>query len=240
MNAMVFAAGLGTRLKPLTDDNPKALIKVNGKTLIQRVLESLKLQGFLNVVVNVYHYSNKIIDYLEANNFFGLEVKISVEEKLLDTGGGLKKALKYFPDGAILLHNVDVITNLKLKSLWNFNLSTNGLATLAVRKRKTNRYLLFDENNKLVGWENIKENKKILMKNVSPLQRWAFSGVSVVSPLFLRNLPDRDVFSLTQALIEQIGYGEIFAFPEENSFWFDVGTPDKLRKAEEYLRKIES
>ncbi len=239
MNAMIFSAGLGSRLRPFTNNVPKALIKVNGKPLIQIVLESLVKQGFDNIVVNVHHHADAIEEFLENFKKKGLRLNISREEKLLDTGGGLKKAIDFFDKGEpVLLHNVDVITNLNLNSLIEFARVKNADAALAVRARKTNRYLLFNSNYELAGWENVTEGKKIIVKSGNPLKRLAFSGVTVVSPLFLRHLPNAEVFPLVEAFLKLTGETKIIGYEDNNSYWFDVGTPQKLKLAEEFLKTI--
>ena len=152
---MIFAAGLGTRLKPLTEKIPKALVRVGDKTLLERVINKLKGAGTDKIVVNVHHFSNQIIDYLRRNDNFGVEILISDEsDKLLDTGGGIKKASSLLSKTSpVLIHNVDILSNVNLKSFYESNL--NNDATLLVSKRKTKRYLLFDSDMRLVGWTNI-------------------------------------------------------------------------------------
>lgn len=165
MQAMIFAAGLGTRLRPLTDKMPKALVEVDGKPLIEHVIEKLRKSGFTSIVVNVHHFSNQIIDYLNAHDF-GVDIRISDEtDKLLDTGGGLRKAAHLFnPDEQVLIHNVDILSNADLRTFYEqgplmTNYATGGkmkaAATLLVSWRKTKRYLLFDADMRLVGWTNI-------------------------------------------------------------------------------------
>ena len=153
MNALIFAAGLGTRLKPLTDTMPKAMVPVNGKPLVQILIEKLKSIGVMEIVINVHHFAQQIIDFVAANDCFGIDIKFSDEtDMLLETGGGLKKAARLFSnDKPILVHNVDILSNADLLSLYNNATST----TLLVSQRNTQRYLLFDKDDRLVGWTNI-------------------------------------------------------------------------------------
>ena len=162
MKAMIFAAGLGSRLKPLTDTKPKALIEVAGKPMLEHVILKLKASGFNEIVINVHHFADQILDFLQANHNFGVDIHISDEtEELLDTGGGLEKAGKYFispcheDKNGILLHNVDILSNCNLQDLIRFHQQTPDVyATMLVSRRITSRYLLFDDNNLLCGWIN--------------------------------------------------------------------------------------
>ena len=154
MKAMIFAAGLGTRLKPLTDHMPKALVPVAGKPMLEHVIEKLKATGFDEIVINVHHFAQQIIDFLKANNNFGIKIWISDEtEELLDTGGGIKKTAHFF-DEPFLVHNADILSNVDLKALYDYHLTSGNDATLLVSSRKTVRYLLFDDANRLCGWIN--------------------------------------------------------------------------------------
>ena len=153
MKAMIFAAGLGTRLKPITDSIPKAMVPINGKPLLQLVLEKLKVAGFNEIIVNVHHFPELIIDFLKQNSNFGIRIEISDErDVLLDTGGAIRKAAWFFDDGKpFLVHNVDILSNLNLGDLYHQHLTTNPLATLVVSERDTFRYLLFNGDNRLCG-----------------------------------------------------------------------------------------
>ena len=154
MKAMIFAAGLGTRLKPLTDHMPKALVPVAGKPMLEHVIEKLKASGFNEIVINVHHFGNQIIDFLKEKDNFGIQIWISDEtEELLDTGGGIKKAAHFF-DEPFLVHNADILSNVNLKDLYEFHQASKNDATLLVSPRKTVRYLLFNEENRLCGWVN--------------------------------------------------------------------------------------
>src|SRR5262249_9635199 len=155
MKAMVFAAGLGTRLRPLTNDRPKALVEIAGHTLLEITLRRLATFGIREVIVNVHHFADMVVDYLKKNNNFGMRVEISREEVLLDTGGGLKKAAWFFLEGgspeAFLIHNADVVSAVDLARIARQHRNSGSLATLAVQDRRTSRYLLFDEHSQLCG-----------------------------------------------------------------------------------------
>ena len=156
MKAMIFAAGMGTRLKPMTDNTPKALIPINGRPMLEHVILKLKDAGFHQIVINVHHLGDQIIDFLAANNNFGVQIHISDErDYLLDTGGGIKKAAKFLQGNEpFLVHNVDIMSNVDMKKLYDCHLETNLVATLLVSKRNTSRYLLFNKESRLCGWRN--------------------------------------------------------------------------------------
>ena len=195
--AMIFAAGLGTRLKPLTDTMPKALVRIGGEPLIKHVVLRLKEAGFQRIVVNVHHFAQQIIDYLEENEHFGLDIRISDEtEQLLETGGGIKKARDLFdPHSPVLIHNVDILSNVDLTAFYDHACSSGAEATLLVSERQTKRYLLFDDKYRLVGWTNketgeVKSPHNWVKDELQSLQMLAFSGIHVFSPaLFPINGP---------------------------------------------------
>ena len=196
MKAMIFAAGLGSRLKPLTDTKPKALIEVAGKPMLEHVILKLKASGFNEIVINVHHFADQILDFLQANHNFGVDIHISDEtEELLDTGGGLEKAGKYFispcheDKNGILLHNVDILSNCNLQDLIRFHQQTPDVyATMLVSRRITSRYLLFDGNNLLCGWINktTGEVKPAGLKyEEGKYREYAYSGIQAINPLLL-------------------------------------------------------
>lgn len=237
--AMIFAAGRGTRLQPLTDNIPKALVKVNGKPLLGSLIERLKLFGISEIIINVHHFPEQIMDYLKQNNNFNIRIEISDESgKLLDTGGGLKKASWFFNDNEpFLVHNADIITGIDFHDMLKTHKENNALATLAVRNRQTTRYLLFDENMKLTGWENTSTGEKIIKRQGQILNRSAFSGVQILNPQILNLMPDKEVFSLIELYLELCGKEAIKAYNHTDTLWFDIGTKEKLRAAEEYLQR---
>lgn len=210
MKAMIFAAGLGTRLKPLTDTMPKALVTVGGKPLLQHTIEKLKAAGFNEIIINVHHFAEQIIDFVEANRHFGIHIEISDErEKLLDTGGGIKKASPFFNDNKpFLVYNVDILSNIDLRKLYAAHMQSNfpvpkrqsghsPLATLVCSERQTSRYLLFDKNDHLKGWINEKTAElKSPFPDFDPrhYKKLAFAGIQILHPAifqYMAGFPDR-------------------------------------------------
>ena len=243
MKAMVLAAGLGTRLRPLTNDRPKALVSVGGRTLLQITLERLRSIGVLDVIVNVHHFADLVIDYLQANNNFGLHVEISREEELLDTGGGLKKAAWFFLQNTgatpepFILHNVDVISNIDLLRMVRFHTERNALATLAVQNRETSRYLLFDRDGRLCGRRAGRDGKVEMVREVSDPRAMAFSGIHVISPELLTKIDEEGVFSIIPTYLRLAGAGEkIVSFNADEYYWRDLGKPESIARAERELQ----
>ena len=237
--AMIFAAGLGTRLKPLTDTMPKALVRVGGKPLIEHVVDKLKASGFGRIVVNVHHFAPQVVDYLQENGNFGVDISISDESaKLLDTGGGLKKAAPLFmPDAPVLIHNVDILSNVDLR--WLYENSKDSDATLLVSERKTKRYLLFNDDMRLVGWTNIETGEvKSPYKdlNVSSCKMYAFSGIHVFSPRLFPLMDDfPDKFGIIDFYLKVCGEAVIKACLKPDLRLLDVGKLDTLAEAERFL-----
>jgi len=242
MKAMIFAAGKGERLKPITSRMPKALVEVNGKPLLQRVIERLISFGVNEIIINVCYFAEQIMDFVKARDSFGIRIEFSDErEKLLDTGGGLKKAAWFFDEPSpFLLHNVDIITNLDFNRMLEFHKTHNALATLAVRRRDSSRRLLFNAEQKLCGWENEKIGERILIRDsLDALKPLAFSGVQIVSPSIFNMMPARDVFSIIELYLNLAAGNKILAFRHDSDYWFDVGTPEKLKEAEDFLKRKE-
>lgn len=226
--AMIFAAGLGTRLKPLTDTMPKALVPVGGQPLLWHVIMKLKDSGFERIVVNVHHFAQQIIDYLAANQNFGLDIRISDEsEKLLETGGGIKKALPLFdPHSPILIHNVDILSNVDLSQL------DVDVPTLVVSERKTKRYLQFDESMQLIGWKNI-ETGEVKGREGRSL---AFSGIHVFHPsLFplLNDWPER--FPVMDFYLKVCAHHLVRGIEVKKLQLLDVGKLDTLEQAKSFI-----
>jgi NDP-sugar pyrophosphorylase family protein len=231
MKAMIFAAGLGTRLGHLTKHTPKALVKVNGKTLLEHVIIKLKQAGVDDIIINVHHFSEQIIDFVDRNDFC-VNIHFSVEEgALLDTGGGLKKASWFFDDDRpFFIHNVDVISDINLQEMYDIHCKENVIAVLAVRNRITQRYFLFDDKNRLCGRENLSINERIIASHVSSnqrLHRLAFSGIHVVSPLIFDFMPkDKDVFPITEIYLQIAN--KILAYQHDYGKWMDMGKIENL------------
>ncbi len=232
MIAMIFAAGLGSRLKPLTNTKPKALVEINSKTLLEITICRLKKFGFTKFVINTHHFSGMIKEYLRAKNNFGVRIAISDESaELLDTGGGLLKAARHFKSTkAVLVHNVDIVSTLDPMVLINTHLENKAMATLAVRDRKTSRYLLFDENKQLAGWENRKTQEKILLREETnkKLEPLAFSGIHVINPKIVSFIKEKGKFSIIQAYLRLAKQHKIIAYEHNETAWADVGKVSEL------------
>jgi NDP-sugar pyrophosphorylase family protein len=241
VKAMILAAGLGTRLRPLTNDRPKALVEVAGRTLLQITLERLGESGVREVIVNVHHFAGMVTEYLGKNNNFGMRIEISEEDSLLDTGGGLKKAAWFFREGAptpFILHNVDVISTIDLRRMLDFHMRNQALATLAVQQRQTSRYLLFDEQGRLCGRRLVKEEKTELVRPSPQLQEAAFSGIHVISPRLLEMMSETGAFSIIQSYLRLAGEGErILAYHADGDYWRDLGKPESVAGFAEDLKK---
>ena len=231
---MIFAAGLGTRLKPLTDTMPKALVPVSGKPLLEHIIEKLKSAGFDEIIINVHHFSEQIALFLAEKNNFGIRIEISDEtDLLLETGGGIKKAAAFFDDGKpFLVHNVDIFSNADLREMCDFSLKTNALATLLVSKRQTSRYLLFDENGRLAGWFNEKTGEvKSPYKNlnINNYEKLAFGGIHVISPKIFELMNNwTGKFSIIDFYLSLCDKHKICAYVPENLKLLDVGKVDSL------------
>ena len=241
MRAMILAAGLGTRLKPLTDSTPKALVKINDHTLLELQINKLKSEGFDQIIVNVHHFGDVIKEYLKQNNFFNCSIEISDEsEKLLDTGGGLKKASHFFPDGKpFLVYNVDILSNINLKKLMDFHLASKGIATLAIQDRESSRKFLFDKNKILYGWMNYKTGEKIITRDErSEFFAYSFSGVQIVDPKIFEYFPDKNVFSLIELYLIAAKKEKIFGYVHSEDEWIDFGKMENLSEAEKIFDKI--
>jgi NDP-sugar pyrophosphorylase family protein len=243
MKAMILAAGLGTRLRPLTDDRPKALVEVAGRTLLQIVLCRLRTFGVREVIVNTHHYAEMIVEYLKANDNFGMHVEVSREEVLLDTGGGLKRAAHFFLDAGgslqepFILHNVDVISTIDLGRMMRFHVEQGALATLAVQDRETSRYLLFDEQARLCGRRTgraakSEDGKNQLVRPAPQVQTLAFSGIHVISPNLLAKMGEEDAFSIIDTYMHLAARGEkIIAYRADECYWRDLGRPESILQA---------
>lgn len=245
MKAMVLAAGLGTRLRPLTDARPKALVEINGRTLLEITLARLREFGVREVIVNVHHFADLVVEYLAAKRNFGMRIEVSREDELLDTGGGLKKAAWFFREGGndepFLLHNVDVISDINLATMVAFHRSRQALATLAVQERRSSRQLLFDDDGLLCGRRFEREDRTELARQAEPLQALAFCGVHVISPRMLEMMTEDGAFSIIESYVRLAGAGErIAAFRPNGAHWRDLGTVESLEQAAKDARHLGS
>lgn len=239
MKAMIFAAGLGTRLQPDTNNLPKALVKINDKTLLEIAIENLTRNGFNEIIINVHHFAGQVINFINSHSF-NADLHISDEsDSLLDTGGGLKKVAWFFKNhNPFLLYNVDILSNLDLKKFYNHTLKSNCIASLAVRKRKSDRFLLFDDNNFLCGWKNIKTGQIIKKKPGTNLTELAFSGIHFVNPKIFDLMPDKEIFSMIDLYLEIMEEQKIEGYVENNSLWMDVGRLESLKSAKQIYNKF--
>ncbi len=249
MKAMVLAAGLGTRLRPLTDDRPKALVEIAGRTLLEITLSRLRSFGVTEVIINVHHFADMILDYLKAHDNFGMRIEVSREELLLDTGGGLKKAAWFFLEDStrgdssrleepFILHNVDVISTIDLRRMAQFHSENHALATLAVQSRETSRYLLFNEHLQLCGRRAGRDGKPELVRSSDHLQALAFSGIHVISPRLLPMITEEGLFSIIATYLRLAAQGEkILAFRADEYYWRDLGKPADLLQAAQDLQQ---
>lgn len=242
--AMIFAAGLGTRLKPLTDTMPKALVPVDGQPLLWHVVMKLKSAGFSRIIVNVHHFAQQIVDYLQANDNFGVDMRVSDEtELLLETGGGIKKALPLFDqESPILIHNVDILSNMDLSDIYEWAGASGTDALLVVSPRKTKRYLLFDEEYLLDGWTNIETGEvRSPYQGLDPksLRRLAFSGVHVLSPSvfpLFADMPQR--FGIMDFYLKYCHQRAFYGMEKKDLLLMDVGKMDTLAEAEQFLKQL--
>ena len=242
MKAMILAAGLGTRLRPLTDDRPKALVEVGGRTLLEITLSRLRTFGVREVIINLHHFADMVVDYLKANGNFGMRIEVSREGILLDTGGGLKKAGWFFLENSteepFILHNVDVISTIDLGRMVQSHAESQALVTLAVQDRQTSRYLLFDENDELCGRRSGRDNVPELIRSSKSAKPLAFSGIHVISPRFVSMMSERGVFSIINSYLRVAAQGErILSFRADEYFWRDLGKPENVAQAARDLKE---
>lgn len=233
ISAMIFAAGLGTRLFPLTADKPKALVEIKGKTLLERAILKLESAGIEHIVINIHHFGEKIIEFLKQHRF-SAQIEISDERNLLlDTAGGLKFAEPLLRNSEhILLYNVDIISDINLENLYNFHLKSGAAATLAVRNRNSSRHLLFDEQMTLCGWRNHKSGEEIWARNVAYTNEFAFSGIHIIRRELLSKIPDNTKLSITPFYLESAKKHLIKGFLHNENFWMDCGKIEDIQTIE--------
>jgi N-acetyl-alpha-D-muramate 1-phosphate uridylyltransferase len=242
MNAMIFAAGLGTRLKPFTDTAPKALAPVDGKPILQHNIEYLQRYGIFNVIVNVHHFANQIVEVLERNRGWGSNITISDEsDEVLETGGGLKKAASFLSETqSCVVMNADVLTNMPLDEMIRHHEHNKPLATLATTKRQTSRYLLFNDMDRLCGWRNEAtgcQKIPVTLTDSSNLFKRAFSGIHIIDRELFRHLKREGKFSMIDVYLDLCPYHTILSYDHSGSWLIDIGTPEKLASAEKHFRQ---
>ncbi len=234
--AMIFAAGLGTRLKPFTDHHPKALAMVNGKPLLQRNIEYFKNAGIRDIIVNVHHFADQIIDFLALHKQFDCNIVISHEiEQPLETGGGLKKAAWFFEDSMLpfFVMNADILTNMDLGEMYAYHIEKKGIATLAVTTRSTSRNFLYNEDSLLVGWENITTGEQRLSRPSGIQFKGAFTCVHVIDPTMLGLIRQEGKFSIIDSYLNIARHHDIYVYDHTGDDVVDVGKPESILKAEQ-------
>ncbi len=222
---MILAAGLGTRLGPLTDTRPKALVEWRGSTLLEHVVTRLKQSGFTRIIINVHHFAEMIIQFVERHDHFGVEIRFSHEkEELLDTGGGIARASWFFGRESFLVHNVDIYSDIDLRKLMQAHAEKGALATLAVKQRDTSRSLLMDSEGFLKGWRDNRTGETILAAGEeAALTPIAFSGIQVIDPDLVGLFPDRNKFSLVPFYLEIASAHPVYLHRHDPDTWIDMG-----------------
>ncbi len=226
VKAMILAAGLGTRLKPLTDVKPKALLEIKGTTLLEMAVSHLAQAGVTEIIVNVHHFADQVIGFLEKKKNFGVDITVSDESgQLLDTGGGLKKAEAFFSDGRpFIVRNVDLVSDLDFPKMMDYHLLHSPLATLAVRNRETSRYFLFDDSDQLAGWTNTKTGETLQSRESrGVIRKLAFSGIQIIDPKIFPLITEEGKFSLTGLYLRLAKNEKIICYEDNFSKWKDIG-----------------
>jgi NDP-sugar pyrophosphorylase family protein len=245
MKAMVLAAGLGTRLRPLTNDRPKALVEVAGRTMLEITLTRLREFGIQDVIINIHHYADMVVESVKAAGNFGMHIEFSREEILLDTGGGLKQAAWFLQsdsssgaDAPFILHNADIISAIDFQRMLQFHIENKALATLAVQHRKTSRYLLFDERLQLCSRPTVSDEKTEMARPSRQTTEAAFTGIHIISPRIFPLLTESGVFSIIPAYLRLAAQGEkILAFYADEYYWRDLGKPESIQQAEQDIKE---
>lgn len=239
MQGMIFAAGLGTRLYPITKDIPKALVKVGEKTLLEHIINKMIAYNIKHIVVNVHHFADKVIDFLHSKQW-DCDILVSDERDfLLDTGGGLLKAYKdklFLDDEDILIHNVDILSDENFSDICDYHKINKNIATLCVKNRTTSRYLLFNENNILCGRRNIKLKEETITRPYKQITPYAFSGIHLFSPTLLNSITLEGKFSIIEAYLELSKTFDLKAYINNQSKWLDVGKTESLSQAESLFK----
>lgn len=236
---MIFAAGLGTRLKPFTDLHPKALAPVNHKPLLQRNIEYLQAYGVRDIIVNVHHFADQIVSFLDNNRNFGCNITISHEvEEPLETGGGLKKASWFFKDcnSPFVVMNADILTNMDLAKMYSYHLEKKGIVTLAVTNRKSSRNFLYDSNHLLVGWKNNNTGEQKISRQTDIKYPGAFTCVHIIDPAVPGMIRQDGKFSIIDTYLDLAKTNDIYVYDHSGDRVVDVGKPESILKAEELFK----
>lgn len=240
MKVLIFAAGLGTRLKDLTKNKPKALVEFNGKPILEHLIINLKSQGFNDFVINVHHFADQIENFLKEKNNFNSNIEISDErEMLLETGGGLLNARPFLLNSEnFIIYNADIFSDINLKELIKEHKKNNALATLAVQERNTSRKLLFNEENELCQWKNYETNEyKVAKLSTSKLKAWAFTGIHIVNNQIFNHITETGKFSIIDLYLRLAKEHKISTYKANHTFWFDLGKPENIKAAETYIKR---
>ncbi len=234
MKAFILAAGLGTRLYPLTSNKPKALVELQGVTLLERAIRKVTEIQVSEIVINVHHFGDQIIEYIKANHNFKLPITISDERnQLLDTGGALLRARDLLGENEpFLLYNVDVLSSLDLSALASYHCAKGSLATLAVRNRKTDRNLVFNSEMQLCGWRDLKTGEEKMSRLEDSLQNFAFSGIQIIDPKIFSLISETGKFSIVQLYLRLAKREAIYGYVDTSDHWMDLGKPEQLAVAE--------
>jgi NDP-sugar pyrophosphorylase family protein len=229
---MILAAGVGSRLRPLTDQTPKALLVVGGAPMIEQVIRRLMSAGVTELVVNLFHLGDRIVEFLASKGDFGLHIEFTREAELLDTGGGLKRAARFFDEGRpFFLHNVDVLSDIDLQGLLRFHMEAGALATLAVQHRPSARQLLFGRDGRLCGRAS-PEGIEWVRGPMSDVERLAFTGIHVLDPAIFSKMTETGIFPITRTYLRLAGEGDrIIAYRADGCYWQDIGSPENLEAA---------
>ncbi len=237
MKAMLFCAGLGTRLRPITNDIPKALVLVNDKTLLHRNIEYLNSYGITDFVINIHHFGNKILDYLEKHENFGMNIEISNEQdKILETGGGLKKAAPFLSKEDFIVMNVDILTDMNLEKMVNFHNKEKPMATLAITNRESSRKLLFNDQKELCGWCNKISGEKVMAKPDALFDEFAFSGIHIISPHFFKQMNRSDKHSIIDPYLKAAKNHTLLGYDHSGGILIDVGKHETLQQANQIFK----
>ncbi|MEN8156765.1 MAG: nucleotidyltransferase family protein [Bacteroidota bacterium] len=225
---MILAAGLGTRLRPLTDHKPKALVEWKGLPLIDHVILKLKGAGIHEIIINVHHHAEMVMEHVERSDHFGIRIEFSHEkEELLDTGGGIARAGSFFGDQSFLVYNVDIISGIDLGKLFEAHRESGAIATMAVKQRATSRSLLMNRDGLLKGWRDNRTGETILVdeeqEGLTPI---AFSGIHVMDPEILRLFPAEKRFALMPFYLELAKSRPLFLHRHDADDWTDMGRPE--------------
>jgi N-acetyl-alpha-D-muramate 1-phosphate uridylyltransferase len=240
MKAMIFAAGLGKRLGKITENIPKALVEINGKSALRMAVEKCSKYGFDDIIINVHHFADMVEEEVSRLNEIGFRVSVSDErDMLLETGGGLFNARNFFDNNPFLIYNLDIVSDLDLSSLHKFHLEKKGLATLAVRNRPGKRFYLVDTSGQIRGWRNIATGEQILTGTTSDeLSEIAFSSMHIVEPEIF-NYMHKGIYTMTTLYLELSKKYKILTYRDDGGYWFDIGTPESLTEIKNMLGKIQ-